>query len=76
MSGKRFVAGIDAGKGFSWVELACGQRTPKALRQARLGVVIYQEDVPAELGECPRKVMAGRSLADSALLVQHGDADT
>ena len=46
---------------------------PDVLRETRLGFVLDEQDPPARLGQRPREMVAGRGLADPALLVQEGD---
>src|SRR4051794_15522803 len=70
---KRHVPAVDGGDGLLGFELSGRLRSPEPLGQGRLGVVVHQEDATLHLGERPRDVVAGRSLTDPALLVQHRD---
>ena len=67
------VPGVDRGDRLGRIDRQGNRRPPQTLSERGLRVVIDEEHPPAKLGERPGQVVAGRGLADPALLVQQRD---
>jgi hypothetical protein len=71
--GEGLVAGVEGRDGCARRDLPGRLGTEEALREARLGVVVHNEDARAAQGERAGQVVRRAGLADAPLLVEQGD---